>query len=441
MKLLSYIKSSVTLMPPRKSFRIHKPNMRFLLVLGVALLFTLAFADHHEGDHKHSNDHHDHKDGHIKNGENQSKEHHQHYNKSMLSHKVAQYNSKFYFDLYRQVALDHPSENIVCSPVSVSIAFAVLSLGAKAQTHSQIIDGLNFNISETSEQEIHEGFHHLLYLLNNAHSELQLSGGNALFISKEHKILQTFLDEAKKFYYSEAFSTDFKNEGEAKNQINSYVEKNTHGKIAELLDSVDQDTIIVLINYIYFRGKWKQPFEEDWTEEGDFHVSENTTVKVPFMTRIGAYDVAFTDEATVVSIPYEGDVNALFILPKTGKLPETEQKFNKETILKWKKSMNRRVIWGNCYSEVVIPICQNQEMKSLSWHFHFFKARRSLKRQDDTLYIHVVDLFLPRFKISGTINLKETLRKMGVIDVFSNNADLSGITGDANVKISKENLD
>ncbi|XP_077124703.1 alpha-1-antitrypsin-like [Ranitomeya variabilis] len=365
--------------------------MKFLLVLGVALLFTLAFADHHEGDHKHNNDHHDHKDGHIKNGENQGREHHQHYNKSILSHKVAQYNSKFSFDLYRQVALDHPSENIVCSPVSVSIAFAVLSLGAKAQTHSQIIEGLNFNISETSEQEIHEGFHHLLYLLNNAHSELQLSGGNALFISKEHKILQTFLDEAKKFYYSEAFSTDFKNEGDAKNQINSYVEKNTHGKIAELLDSVDQDTVMVLINYIYFRGKWKQPFEEDWTEEGDFHVSENTTVKVPFMTRIGAYDVAFTDEATVVSIPYEGDANALFILPKMGKLPETEQKFNKETILKWKKSMNRRV----------------------------------------------VDLFLPRFKISGTINLKETLRKMGVIDVFSNNADLSGITGDANVKISK----
>ncbi|XP_073434174.1 alpha-1-antitrypsin-like [Dendrobates tinctorius] len=365
--------------------------MRFLLFLGVSLFFTLAFADHHEGDHKHNNDHHDHKDGHIKNGENQGKEHHQHHNKSMLGIKVAQYNSKFSFDLYRQVALEHPSENIICSPVSISIAFAVLSLGAKAQTHSQIIDGLNFNISEISEREIHEGFHHLLDLLNNAHSELQLSGGNALFISKEYKILQTFLEESKKLYYSEAFPTDFKNEGEAKNQINSYVEKSTHGKIAELLDCVDQDTIMVLINYIYFRGNWKKTFEEDWTEEGDFHVSENTTVKVPFMTRIGAYDVAFTDEATVISIPYERDANALFILPKTGKLPEIEQKFNKETIQKWKKLMNRRV----------------------------------------------VDLFLPRFNISSTINLKETLSKMGVVDVFSNNADLSGITGDANIKISK----
>ncbi|XP_071972630.1 alpha-1-antitrypsin-like [Engystomops pustulosus] len=272
---------------------------------------------------------------------------------------------------------------IVFSPVSISTAFAFLSLGAKAQNHKRIIEALSFNTSEISEQEIHEGFDHLLHLLNDVDRELKLSGGNALFISKEHKILQTFLEEAKTRYHSEAFSTDFKNIEEAKRQINSYVEKNTHGKIADLLDSIDQDAIFVLINYIYFKAKWENPFNSLWTKEGDFHVNENTTVKASFMSRTGMYNVAFNDDATVISIPYKGDANALFILPNEGKLSEVENNFNTEKI------------------------------KTL------------------------VDLFIPKFSISGTVNLKETLTKMGLVDIFVNTADLFGISGDADSKISK----
>lgn len=366
--------------------------MRIFLILGVAVLFTLAFADHHKGHHKHDkDDHHDHKDGHHKKDGSHGKKPHHHHNESLPCHKIAPYNSQFAFDLYRRVALDHPSENIVFSPVSISTAFAFLSLGAKARTRSQIIEGFGFNTSEISEQEIHEGFHHLLHLLNDEDRELKLSGGNAIFISKEHKILQSFLDEAKRLYHSEAFSTDFRNTKEATSQINSYVSKNTNGTIAELLDSVDPDTILFLINYIYFNGKWENPFDEKWTKEGDFHVNENTTVKVPFMSRTGMYQVVFTDVATVISIPYKGDANALFILPEKGKLSEVEQNFNRESIKKWKKSMRRQL----------------------------------------------VDLFLPKFSVSGTLNLKETLSKLGIEEIFSNNADLSGITGEANIKVSR----
>ncbi|XP_044128623.1 alpha-1-antitrypsin-like [Bufo gargarizans] len=366
--------------------------MRVLLLVGVALLITLAFADHHKGHHNHDHrDHHNHKHGHHKKGEDCDRKRHHHHNESLPHHKIADYNSKFFFDLFRQIALDHPSENIVFSPVSISTAFAFLSLGAKAQTHSQIIKGLRLNTSKISEKDIHEDFHHRPDLLNDVDRKLPLIGGNALYISKERKILQTFLDEAKKLYHSEVFSTDFKNTEEAKNQINSYVEKNTHGKIPELLDSVDQDAIFILINYIYFRGQWENPFEEKWTKEEDFHVNENTTVKVPFMSRTGMYKAAFTDEATVVSIPCKGNDVALFVLPNQGKLSEVEQNFKKESIKTWKKSFHRRL----------------------------------------------VDLYLPKFSVSGTVNLKEILGKLGIEDVFSDSADLSGITGEPNAKISK----
>ncbi|XP_044128046.1 alpha-1-antitrypsin-like isoform X2 [Bufo gargarizans] len=376
--------------------------MRVLLILGTVLLCALVFADHQEGHHEGNDDHHeghhegnddhrdqkhdhDHKDGHGKKGEDH------HHNMSLSCQKLALYNSIFSFDLFRQVALDHPSENIVFSPVSISTAFSFLSVGAKAQTRSQIIEGLRFNTSEISEQEIHECFHNVLDLLNNVERELQLTVGNALFLSKDYKILHAFLDEAKKLYHSEAFSTDFKNTEEAKNQINTYVEKNTHGKIAELLNSVDEKAILYLINYVYFKAKWQKPFDEESTEEEDFHVNEKTTVKVPFMFRTGYYHVAIHDDATVVSLPYKGDAKALIIMPKEGKLSEIEQHLCKEAIKKLKKS--------------------------ISYKF--------------------VQLRFPKVSVSGTINLKETLSKLGIKDVFSDSADLSGITGEPNVKISK----
>ncbi|RYC26495.1 serpin family protein, partial [Ciceribacter ferrooxidans] len=83
--------------------------------------------------------------------------------------------------------------------------------------------------------------------------------GNALFIDKNLKLLQSFLDDVSKNYASEAFSTDFEKSDEAKQQINSYVERKTNGKIAELLSSVAKESKLVLTNYIYFRGKWDKP--------------------------------------------------------------------------------------------------------------------------------------------------------------------------------------
>ncbi|CAJ0933550.1 unnamed protein product [Ranitomeya imitator] len=50
---------------------------------------------------------------------------------------------------------------------------------------------------------------------------------------------------------------------------------------------------------------------------------------------------------------------------------------------------------------------------------------------------HLDDSNSPNSPITGTVNLKETLTKMGIVDVFSDSADLSGITEGANVKISK----
>ncbi|XP_018414905.1 PREDICTED: alpha-1-antitrypsin-like [Nanorana parkeri] len=366
--------------------------MKVLLYLGfsAALLCSMVYADH-EGKK------HDHKDEHDNKGDHQHHDHHHgppdkhhhHADKSLSCHKLADSNSKFAYDLYRQIAADHPEENVVLSPVCISTALAFMSLGTMGNTHDQIIEGIGFNISEIPEKEMQEGFHHLMEMLNDDDRELHLHSGNGLFVSQSWKILDEFLQSALKLKL-EAFSINFEENEEAKKQTNSYVEKKTNGKIVDMMSSVNKDAVFVLASFIYFRAKWEKPFESQLTKENDFHVNKNLTVKVPFMSRTGNYKTAILDEATVVSVPYKGNASALFILPKEGKMKEVESNL-RDTVKKYKKSS----------------------------HMEF------------------VDLRIPKFSVSGSLDLKELLPKFGIVDLFSNSADLSGITGAPNLKISQ----
>uniref|UniRef100_A0A8C3WWW3 Serpin family A member 1 n=1 Tax=Catagonus wagneri TaxID=51154 RepID=A0A8C3WWW3_9CETA len=308
-------------------------------------------------------------------------------------HKIAPNLADFAFSLYRQVAHQSNTTNIFFSPVSIATAFALLSLGTKGDTHTEILEGLEFNLTEKAEAQIHEGFQHLLHTLNQPDNQLQLTTGNGLFIDENVKLVNQFLEDVKNLYHSEAFSINFGNTEEAKKQINDYVEKGTQGKIVDLVDDLDQNTVFALVNYIFFKGKWEKPFEEAQTTEEDFHVDEDTTVKVPMMNRLGMFDLHHCDKLSswVLLMDYVGNATAFFILPDQGKLHQLEDMLTKEILAK------------------------------------FLEKR----------YPRLINLHMPRFVISGTYDLKTLLGKLGITKVFSNQADLSGVTEEVPLKLSK----
>jgi alpha-1-antitrypsin len=174
----------------------------------------------------------------------------QHKQEHPASHKIAPNLAKFSFSLYRELAHQSNTTNIFFSPVSIATALAMLSLGTKGDTHTQILEGLEFNLTETEEANIHEGFQNLLQTLTT---------GNGLFVDKTLKLLDKFSEEVKNLYHSEAFATNFNDSEQAKKQINDYVEKKTQGKIVDLVKELDKDTVLALVNYIFFKGKLVQP--------------------------------------------------------------------------------------------------------------------------------------------------------------------------------------
>ncbi|XP_009919123.2 alpha-1-antitrypsin [Haliaeetus albicilla] len=302
-------------------------------------------------------------------------------------------NTDFAFRFYRQATTQEPGKNVFFSPVSISTAFALLALGSRATSQAQVLEALAFNLTNTREEEIHDGFHHLLLLLNRPGSQVQLSMGNALFMDKQLKPLKTFLKDIKKLYKGKIVSTNFQNSTEAKKEINDHVKNKTHGNINQILKDLDPNTLMVIVNYIYFKAYWENPFSIKGTRNDYFHVNAKTSVEVKMMTRDGFYKT-YSDQklsCKVVQIPYKGDVAALFILPNEGKMKQLEDALTKDTLSKWEKSLERRRI----------------------------------------------EVYIPKLSISGTYDLKKMFMNLGVTDVFSDRADLSGITGRLDVKVSK----
>ena len=120
---------------------------------------------------------------------------------------------------------------------------------------------------------------------------------------------------------------------QASKTINSWVEGKTNNKIKDLIsaDSLNEFTKIVLVNAIYFKGKWKDTFDESRTFEDDFFVSKDTTVKVKYMTaqRKYAYHEDKDLKCTILKVPYQGDrLSMLFFLPFEGEdFANVEKKF------------------------------------------------------------------------------------------------------------------
>ncbi|NXA37068.1 A1AT2 antiproteinase, partial [Eudromia elegans] len=307
--------------------------------------------------------------------------------------KLVPHNADFAFQLYKELNLETPNKNIFFSPVSISTVFAMLAFGAKSATQTQILEGLAFNLTEMPEKEIHDGFRHLIHMLSHQESEVYLDMGNAVFLSEKMKPLQKFSDDAKALYQVDALTVDFNNPAEAENHINNYMKKKTHGKINGLVKDIDPQTVMLLANFVFFKGKWEKPFMPELTEERDFFVDEETTVKVPMMHQTERIDFYFDEKipCTVVRLHYNGSATVFLILPEKGKMKHLEQALVKETVLEWSENLSQRMI----------------------------------------------NLYFPRFSISKNYEIKNILNKMGIIDVFTNQADLSGITGTPGLKVSK----
>ncbi|XP_072808304.1 serpin B3 isoform X1 [Vicugna pacos] len=319
--------------------------------------------------------------------------------------------SHFTVDLYQQIRQTSTGKNIFYSPLSIMSAFGMLYLGSRGNTAAQLQKALHFKevaenptagaTADPAKNPENHHFQKLLTELNKPTNAYELKVANRLYGRKEFPFLQEYMDNVKKLYLASVESADFANAPEESRQmINSWVERQTNEKIKDLFPNgyIDSSTILVLVNAIYFKGQWQQKFKEENTVEEKFWLSKDRSKSVQMMKETKDFNFASLKDMQVkiLEIPYKGgELSMMLLLPNAvDGLQKLEDKLTAEKLLEWTSSQN---MW---------------------------------KSQ--------VDLHLPRFKVEESYDLKDILEALGVVDVFSSrDADLSGMTGEHSLVVSK----
>lgn len=289
------------------------------------------------------------------------------------------------FDNELLMKLDKGNENVFISPASIKATLAMILEGARGESARQILKQLNVGSTAEARQLVRDA---LSGLKRRGHTTLE--AGHGIFVSDEFAEDRTFSDYRKLIkdnYAAHVGRIDFSKKVEASQSINAWVAKITHDLITEVLtpDNFNQNSGLVLASALYFKGDWKYEFNPELTQPRRFEASNKPAINVNMMqiTETFQYDLNSDLDAHVVELPYsDGAYSMLLIVPRT-------------------KGTN---------------------------NIAALLSRTNLKNILKTMEPSEVVLHLPKFQIDYSTDLRAALDSMGIRDIFSRNANLTGIS-------------
>lgn len=165
-------------------------------------------------------------------------------------------NMDFAMNLYRKISSYH-DKNIVFSPLSISTSFAALLMASDGVTREEILKGLNLEqLEQTDQPELIPQLFQLLHENITQNGSLKLDQNMALLISQQFGIEKTFEDQIKTFFNADIKSVNFADTKRSISFINEYIKHKTEDKVTEMISTLDEQTKLMLINTIFFQGKF-----------------------------------------------------------------------------------------------------------------------------------------------------------------------------------------
>jgi len=280
----------------------------------------------------------------------------------------------------------------VYSPLSLQLALAMVTELAYGKTQQEIIEKAHIS----SDAEIrHFGAQHILKEFNTDTVEnepVALMLANGAWASSDCVFRSEIEATLQDFYLAALKNVDFiRSFEQTRQEINNWVESNTQGKIQGFMPagSITSSTRLVLVNTLFMRAPWQNAFDPLDTYEDIFYGPEKSLQSVPFMRKIQNLNLLEETTHTVIELPFKKAVSTDAELSLFVVLPHEDESLEE---------------------------LENQLSSDLLTHWI-----------DDTDSKRV-DLSLPKFKLSSSINAKEVLQKMGLRRPFATQAefDLEG---------------
>ena len=304
---------------------------------------------------------------------------------------------QFALDIFQNVVEDAEDPNVCFSPLSATMALSMVQNGADGNTLEEMQNtlgthGLSCEEVNLYNQQLTQRLTSLppfIYNPNDGLTEEQAFNqhqwlhpvceiANAMWTREGFSCFESFNETLRTYYNAGIGSVDFSTQ-EGIDEINGWVDENTHGLIPQIYDE-PQDPLLMLVlaNLLYLKAGWTHAFQSENTKPGTFHQADGSDAEVDMMNVTEAFLTGKNKNFNTVRLPYgDGRFTMTIFLPaESVALPVL-------TLDDWKDAGGTNAKYAN---------------------------------------LHVQ---LPRFSVEGKYELKDILMAMGMHDAFDGNADFT----------------
>ncbi|MEN8117442.1 MAG: serpin family protein [Bacteroidota bacterium] len=306
------------------------------------------------------------------------------------SAQLVEAENEFGLELFQKIyASETKHDNIMVSPLSVSLALAMTYNGANGETQTAMEETLK--VYGLTPDDINQSYASLVAALQSLDPKVLLEIANAIYYRDDFQVENDFISTNKKYYDAEVEALDF-GSPTALETINGWVADKTHNKIDKILDRISRDHVMFLLNAIYFKGIWRSEFDKKDTQKRPFYFGDSGFTATETMQKTDSMQYTSNDIFSAVRLPYgAGNYNMYVFLPNTDR--------------------------------TIDDIIQNLDTENWTNWMAGFGA------------VQNVDLQLPRFKYAYEIKLNDVLTEMGMGVAFTGGADFTGINKNGNLFI------
>jgi len=267
-----------------------------------------------------------------------------------LDERLVDANNGFGFNLFSELVGAEPGKNIFISPASVITALAMTYNGADGETKSAMEEAML--LKGMSMDEINSAFADLLTILQNPDPKVELAVANSLWAREGVAFNEDFLKRNEDYFGAEVAELNFDDTGAA-DTINAWVKEKTRNKIDGIVTPpINPETVLFLINAIYFKGEWSDPFDPDMTRDLAFNLPDGSQKDLPVMFRNDDFRYFETEDFQAVSLPYGKNerVSMYVFLPAVNS--SLEELYEEINVVNWKKWI---ASFGSMEGEVGLP--------------------------------------------------------------------------------------
>ncbi|AGD92155.1 putative serpin-like protein [Megavirus lba] len=279
--------------------------------------------------------------------------------------KISDANHTFTINLFN----NFDSVSNIFSPLSINYALSLLHLAALEITNLELSNLLKYKYTVDD-----------LQVINDIFNDNTIDMTNLMLINKTQNINKKYKNMVNNLV--KIIQGDFENPDLVAQKINHYVENKTNGLIKDIISpkNINNDTIMILVNTVYFKSKWKYGFDVNKTFREKFGSEKKI---VDLMNNQNYFNYYENKSFQIIEIPYQNENFVLgIILPKI--VPDND------TI---------------DYTINNVPIITAQEVNELI----------------NNLSLEKVNIYIPKFTDKKKLNLVPILKKMGLVKIFDTN--------------------